>query len=201
MLNPDAQAEDMEEADQIRLFSPSFQLAVEISALHSFSHFCTASSPLNPPRSPFITPCIFGLHQFLFRTMGLFCCRSGGKYSYSPPPSPPPESTSDPAPVAQLKLARRKSARKEPKHKHSKQNIEAFYNEGKELLRAEREEKERQHLRTALQQTYARGSIDSSATQRPDVYQYDTGSQATQWPEKPGSRRGGNSMDMSAPSR
>ncbi|KAI5784644.1 hypothetical protein EDC01DRAFT_631955 [Geopyxis carbonaria] len=91
--------------------------------------------------------------------MSLFCCGKIDKNKISPPASP---QKAPPVRIAP-KLARRRSA---PRPRASKQNIEEFYREGKELLRAEQEDNERARLRAALRREYERdvyeeGTIDS----------------------------------------
>ncbi|KAF8243988.1 hypothetical protein K440DRAFT_663773 [Wilcoxina mikolae CBS 423.85] len=79
--------------------------------------------------------------------MGFLCC--GKKAPTAPSPTPTP-------PRITPKLARRRSA---PRPRASKKNIEEFYREGQELLRAEQEEQERSQLRAALKLEYERDMV------------------------------------------
>lgn len=72
--------------------------------------------------------------------MGLLCCGRNAA-----PPTPP--AMHSPAKIP--KLIRRRSA---PRPRASKQDIEIFYREGKELFRAEQEEIERSRLRKIWRQ-------------------------------------------------
>ena len=120
--------------------------------------------------------------------MAFFCCGpSKAKYDYSPPPSPGPKPKPPQQPAAP-NLARRKSGRVAPRHKPSKKNIEAFYKEGKELLRAEQERAVGSKLLNDLHQEYAQASIEDATRNVDNLSPYDHMSQVTAWPGQ--SRRG-----------
>ncbi|KAA8907850.1 hypothetical protein FN846DRAFT_906480 [Sphaerosporella brunnea] len=86
--------------------------------------------------------------------MGLLCC--------SKDETKKPSTIVPAAPRAVVpKLVRRLST---PRPRASKKNIEKFYREGRELLRAEEEEREKSRLRAALKEEYGRApSYDEDA--------------------------------------
>lgn len=124
--------------------------------------------------------------------MAFFCCGSSkAKYDYSPPPSPGLE-PKPPQPAAVPKLARRKSGRAAPRYKPSKQNIEAFYKEGKELLRAEQERAVGSKLLNDLHQEHSRASIKKVTRTGDNHSPYGHTPQVTAWTDQ--SSRGSKAL-------
>lgn len=88
--------------------------------------------------------------------MSLFCCGKPDKNNISPPMSP---QRTPPVRIAP-KVGRRRSA---PRPRASKKNIEDFYKEGKELLRAEQERNEREYFQMALRREYESDMFEEGA--------------------------------------
>jgi hypothetical protein len=121
--------------------------------------------------------------------MGLLtaCCGKDGKTPSPIIPTPP---------RVVPKLVRRISARS-PRPRASKQNIEKFYREGRELLRAEEEERERSRLRAALRDEYGRdASFDEDAREFPGPADLEDLALGKAWPGLRGSIRRWASSDF-----
>lgn len=96
--------------------------------------------------------------------MGFLCCRRKTASPATPSPAsasaitPSPPKRPGPTTNGPGRSHRRRSA---PRPRASRQNIEQFYREGKELLRAEQEQQERNYLRAVLRQQHdGRGPPD-----------------------------------------
>ena len=81
--------------------------------------------------------------------MGFLCCRRKTAWSATPSPA---SFTITPSPPKRPGLITTHRHRTVPRPRASRQNIEQFYREGKELLRAEQEQQGQNYLRAVLRQ-------------------------------------------------